>query len=139
MKNGVVIVLVILSILVGGAVAYFVESLNTQTMSPPPSPPPSRPQELFILAASCSPAGSTGTIIATNTGVIPVNLTEMFVRYTNGSQIASTFPHGRVIQPSASSTLSLGIPYTGNNVTISAMSEFGNLFATTCGTTSKQV
>jgi len=138
MKNGVVVVLIVLSILVGGAAVYFVESLNTQTTSLPPSPPTSRPQELFILSASCSPAGSTGTIIATNTGVISVNLTEMFVRYANGSQTTSTFPHGRVIQPSASSTLSLGIPYTGNNVTVYAMSEFGNLFAMTCGTTSKQ-
>jgi hypothetical protein len=134
MKNGNVVILVILSILVGGTAVYYVESLNTQTTPPPPS----RPQERFILAASCSPAGSTGTIIATNIGVIPVNLTEMFVRYTNGSQITSTFPHGRVIQPSASSTLSQGIAYLGSNVTISAVSEFGNIFTTTCATTGKQ-
>ena len=121
------VVLLVLFTIAGGVAGYLVgvSGPSSTTVS-------SQPREEFILAASCIPAGNTGTVIATNTGAIPANLTEMIVRFTNGSQTTTAFPHGRVVQPGKSSTLSQGIAYPGSNVNISAVSELGLVFTTTC-------
>jgi ribosomal protein L27 len=61
-----------------------------------------------------------------------VNLTEVTIRDSSGIRIGATFQHGTLINPGNYATLSQGIAYSGSNVTIGALSEYGNLFTTSC-------
>jgi hypothetical protein len=134
MRNRTATVLIVFLILASGAVGYSVGVSVNQTAIPPPSPP-SHPREQMILAASCSPVGNTGAIIAVNTGAIPVNLTEVTISNSSGIHIEATFQYGILVNSGNYATLSQGIGYSGSNATIMAVSMYGTVFATKCPTT----
>ena len=121
--------MVVLLVLASGSVGYLV---GVATNQPPVTPPPSQPRELINLAASCYPAGNTGAIIATNTGAIPVNLTEVTISDSSGIHIGETLQRGILVNSENYAILSQGIAYSGNNVTIGAVSAYGTLWTTQC-------
>jgi len=121
----------VLLVLASGVVGYLVGAANPRAANTTTSPPPTQLPQV-LLAASCSPVGNTGAIIAANTGTIPVNLTEVTISDSSGIHVASTFQHGTVVNSGNYATLSQGIAYSGSNVTIGAVSEYGTLFTTSC-------
>ena len=129
MRKEAITLSVVLLVLASGSVGYLVGVTINQ---PPTTPPPSQPHELIRLAASCYPAGNTGAIIATNTGTIPVNLTEVTISDSSGIHVSATFQHGILVNSGNYATLSRGIAYSGSNVTIEAVTEYGTIFATAC-------
>ena len=128
MKNGVVAILLVVAILAGAGAGYLVGSASPSTTTTIPS----RPYGRVILVASCSTVGNTGAITAANVGVMPVIMTEIFVIEPGGAHTDIIFPHGVTVNPGTNATLSQGIEYAGNNVTIGALSSYGDLFVTTC-------
>ena len=89
--------------------------------------------EHLEISASCTPTGSTGNILAINRGNTAVNITQLSVRNATGGLVFITsFRYGFVIYAGHNSTLASGFPYQGNNVTILAVSNRGNLFETMC-------
>lgn len=131
MRKEVITLLMVTLVLASGVVGYLVGATGHAT-NQTTIPPPTRPHEDILLAASCSPAGNTGAIIATNAGAIPVNITEVTVSDSTGYHIGATFQHGVLINSGAYATLSQGIAYSGSNVTIGALSAYGSLFTTLC-------
>ena len=119
-------------VLASGAVGYFVGVTSPATNQTTIPSPPLHANEQIILAASCSPVGNTGAIIATNTGAMPVNLTDVTIRDSSGLHIAATFRDGIVVNSGNYATLSQGVAYSGSNVTIGALSMYGSLFTVSC-------
>jgi hypothetical protein len=131
MRKEAIILLVVLLVLASGVVGYLVGAASQSAANTTTSPPPMQLPRV-LLAASCSPAGTTGAIIAANTGTIPVNLTEVTISDSSGIHIAATFQHGIVVNSGNYTTLSQGIAYSGSNATIGAVSEYGTVFTTSC-------
>ena len=133
MRKEAITLLVVLLVLASGTVGFLLGDDFSHTVSAT-TPPYIHPSEQAILAASCAPPGWTGAIIATNVGKIPVNITEITLTDLGGNNVRP-IPNGIVIEPDTYSTLSQGLAYNGNNVTIGAVSEYGNVFSTSCSIT----
>jgi hypothetical protein len=131
MRKEAIVLLMVLLVLASGLVGYLV-GVTSHEPNQTTTPMPSQPHEQISLAASCFPFGNTGAIIATNTGTKPVNLTEVTISDSSGIHIAETFQYGIVVNSGNYVTLSQGIAYSGSNVTIEAVSEYGTIFTTSC-------
>jgi len=130
MRNRTVAALLIVAIMMGAGVGYLAgvtsqSSNHTTTL-------PNVLYQRIVLAASCSPVGNTGAIIAINTGDLPVNLTEVTISDSSGIHVGATFQHGLLVNTGNYATLSQGIAYSGSNVTIGTLTKYGGLFTTSC-------
>jgi hypothetical protein len=130
MRNGAVAALLVVAILAGAGAGYLVGVTSQATNHTATLPNVLYPQ--IVLAASCSPVGNTGVIIATNAGAIQVNITEVTVSDSSGIHVGATFQHGIIVNSGRYVTLSQGIEYSGSNVTVGALSNYGGLFTTSC-------
>ena len=63
---------------------------------------------------------------------MPVNVTEVTISDSSGIHVAAAFQHGIVVNSGNHAILSQGIAYSGSNVTIEAVSEYGTVFTTSC-------
>ena len=117
-------------VLVSGVVGYLLGV--TSQSSDHPTTLPNVLYMRMIVAASCSPAGNTGAIIAINTGDVAVNLTKVTISDSSGIHVEASFQHGILVNTGNYATLSQGIAYSGSNVTIGALSTYGNLYTTSC-------
>ena len=130
MRKETITLLVVLLVLASGMTGYLAgvtsQSGNHTTTLP------NVLYQRIILAASCSPVGNTGAIIAINTGDIPVNLTEVTISDSSGIHIGAAFQHGIIINTGNYATLSQGIAYSGSNVTIGTLTKYGGFFTTLC-------
>jgi len=130
MRNRTVAALLIVAIIMGAGVGYLAGA--TSQSSDHTTTLPNVLYQRIILAASCSPVGDTGAIIAINTGDLPVNLTEVTIGDSSGIHIGATFQHGLLVNTGDYATLSQGIAYSGSNVTIDAVLFYGTVFSTSC-------
>jgi hypothetical protein len=130
MKNRTIVALLIVAIIIGAGVGYLVGV--TSQSSDHPTTLPNVLYMRMIVAASCSHAGNTGAIIAINTGDVAVNLTEVTISDSSGIHVGATFQHAIIVNSGRYLTLSQGIEYSGSNVTIGALSTYGNLYTTSC-------